>query len=95
VDTTRVDLKFDRKRMIRSGNAQAVKRTLKHWHPMNKNLVYDDEEVGNSEGTFANSVRDKRGMGDYYVLDMFKSVGPTTTGILSFSAESCLYWHEK
>lgn len=95
VDTTRVDLKYDRKVMIRSGNAQAVKRTKKMWHPMNKNLVYDDEENGNSEGTVAQSVRDKRGMGDYYVMDLFRSVGPTASGSLNFSAESCLYWHEK
>lgn len=95
VDTTRVTLKYDRKRIIRSQGTAAYKTQNKMWHPMNKYIVYDDEESANSENTVAYSVQDKRGMGDYHIIDMFQSVGPGTTGTLDFAAQACLYWHEK
>jgi len=95
IDTTRVTLKYDRKRIISSKGTAAYKTQNKMWHPMNKYIVYDDEESANSENTVAYSVQDKRGMGDYHVIDMFQSVGPGVTGTLEFAAQASLYWHEK
>lgn len=95
IDTTRVDLKYDRTRFIRSGNASAAAIAPRLYHPMNKNLVYEDDESGAVTSTAKTSVLDKRGMGDYHVLDLFESVGSDTTGTLTFDANATLYWHEK
>lgn len=96
VDTTRVDLKFDKTWCIRSGNASGTIKERKLWHPMNKNLVYNDDENGEGEDTSYFSVGDKRGMGDYYVLDLFQAgTGASAGDVLNVFSNSTLYWHEK
>lgn len=96
VDTRRVDLCYDKKRVYRSGNAQGFARDFSLWHGMNKNLVYDDDENGDGMSSAAFSVTDKQGMGDYYVLDIVQpAFGGTTSDIIRINANSTLYWHEK
>ena len=46
VDTTRVNLKYDKVRRITSGNDAGVIKRFKMWHPMRKNLRYDEDEEG-------------------------------------------------
>lgn len=94
-DTRRCDIKYDKTRYLRSGNAQAVSYNYKMWHPMNKNLVYDDEEYGADVTSSAFSVQDKRGMGDYFVIDFFRPVNGTATDTLTIRSNAMLYWHEK
>ena len=96
VDTARVDLCYDRVRTFRSGNSRGTIQDVKMWHPMNKNLVYNDDEAGDVMTTNYYSVEDKRGMGDYYVCDIF-AAGPnaSTSDILRIDSTSSLYWHEK
>nr|QVW56579.1 MAG: capsid protein [Gemycircularvirus] len=95
-DTRRVDVCYDRTRIINSGNANGVIRDYKLWHPMNKNIVYDDDESGDVELTSNYSVKDKRGMGDYYVVDLVSGgAGATSTDLISFNSNASLYWHEK
>lgn len=96
LDNRRVDVAYDKYRRVTSGNASGQLRDYKVWHPMNKNLVYGDDEFGEAETTAFTSVQDKRGMGDYYVLDLFvPGVGGTSTDILAVSSTASLYWHEK
>lgn len=96
IDTRRVDLSYDRYTRISSGNQNGILRDYKMWLPMNKNLVYADDEQGEVETTANYSVFDKRGMGDYYVLDIIQpGYGGTSSDILSMSFEASLYWHEK
>lgn len=96
VDTARVDLKFDKTFTYRSGNQSGTVRELKMWHPMNKNLVYNDDESGETEASSYFSVYDKQGMGDYYIMDIVNSgLGGTATDIINLNANSTLYWHEK
>lgn len=96
VDTTRVDLKMDKTWTIQSGNANGIVRERKLWHPMNKNLYYDDDESGDNEVASYFSVVDKRGMGDYYIIDIIQGgTGGTTTDKLQVTYNSTLYWHEK
>lgn len=96
VDTARVDLKFDRTFTHRSGNANGMVKELKLWHPMNKGLVYDDDEAGDLEDTSYLSVNDKRGMGDYYIVDIIQSTLPNAASdLLNINNTSTLYWHEK
>lgn len=94
LDSKRIGVKYDKTIVINSGNASGVIRHFNRWHPMNANIEYDDEETSGTVTTNPYSVDSKPGMGDYYVVDMFKAVG-TTTDTLSFGCEAKLYWHEK
>lgn len=95
LDNTRIDVKSDTTTRIFSGNSSGTLREVKRWYPMNKNLVYDDDESGDVMTPQNFSVVDKRGMGDYYVADIFVCTGGTTSDFLTLSASSTLYWHEK
>lgn len=96
VDTSRVTLKYDKTHMISSGNASGVLRKYNLWHPMNKNLVYDDDESGESTSSRIFSVGGKQGMGDYYVMDFFfPGIGASSSDSISFNPNATLYWHEK
>lgn len=96
IDTSRVDLKYDRTFTISSGNSSGVIRRYNMWHPMNKNITYDDDEQAGGMNTSYYSVTDKRGMGDYYVADfIYPAYGSTSTDTLYFSPQATLYWHEK
>lgn len=96
VDTRRITVKYDKTMTIRSGNANGTVREKKLWHPMNHNLVYDDDEAGDVETGAYVSTASKAGMGDYYVLDMIGAgTGGTTSDLILIQANSTLYWHEK
>lgn len=96
VDRTRVTVRYDKTTSIRSGNAEGMMREYQRWHPMNHNLVYDDEEDGGGIKEQYFSTTGKAGMGDYYVVD-FISAGSdaTTADVLTFNPQATLYWHEK
>ncbi|ASH99161.1 capsid protein [Giant panda associated gemycircularvirus] len=96
LDPTRVDICYDKQTVISSGNTQGKVFRKNFWMPMNKNLVYDDDETGGTEQSSYYSMHGKQGMGDYYVVDFFKSgLGSTSSDILVFEPQSTLYWHEK
>lgn len=96
VDTSRVTLKYDKTRTLKSGNANGTVHEAKLWHKMNHNLVYDDDETGDVESTSYFSTIAKPGMGDYYVLDIISAgTGGTSTDAILIQANSTLYWHEK
>jgi len=96
VDNTRVTLKYDSTVSLASGNEDGFIRKYNRWHSMRKTLVYDDDELGGASTARTLSTEGKAGMGDYYVLDMFRArQGSATTDQLSFRPEATLYWHEK
>lgn len=97
LDSRRIDIKMDRTRYIRSGNDFPVEKIHKDWLPMNKNLVYDDDQIGPQDASTAYSVSDKRGMGDYYIIDLVRCTNPNATAAnkLFFQPSGTLYWHEK
>lgn len=96
IDTTRVDLKYDKRFTYHSGNGNGVFRKKIFWHGMNHNLVYDDDETGATEQASYVSVDSKAGMGDYYVMDYFSGgLGAAVTDLLAVRNNSTLYWHEK
>lgn len=96
VDNSRVTVKYDRVRTIASGNEDGVIRSYNHWHPMRKSLVYNDDEVGSTTKPSYTSTLGKAGMGDYYVVDLFRSrYGASTNDQLLFQPQATLYWHEK
>lgn len=96
VDTRRVDLAYDKTCKLHSGNQSGVFTEKNLWHPMNKNLTYDEDENGEEMTDNFYSVEDKRGMGDYYVVDIVvPGKGGSATDIIDFSSTASLYWHEK
>lgn len=96
LDTARVSVKFDKTWTYKSGNNNGTVRELKLWHPMNHNLVYDDDENGENMLTTYFSVDSKLGMGDYYVVDFFQAgQGGGSADLISINLNSTMYWHEK
>lgn len=96
LDKTRITVKYDRTRTIASGNEDGCIRKYKLYHPMNKTLVYGDDEQGGNKTMSFYSVQSKRGMGDYIVIDYFRPrQGSASSNQLSFSSNATLYWHEK
>lgn len=96
VDTERVSLKYDKVISISSGNERGVIRKYPRWHAMGHNLEYDDEETSGTVNPSFYSVDSKRGMGDYWVIDIIKPrTGSASSDVMTFQPESTLYWHEK
>lgn len=96
LDRLRIDVKSDRTITIASGNDDGVIRKYSRWYPMNKNLVYGDDEFGGGFVQEEYSVSDRRGMGDYYICDYFAPrAGSATSNRLRVSMNSTLYWHER
>lgn len=95
-DNSRVTIKYDKTITLSSGNEDGFIRTYKRWHPMGKTLVYDDDELGGGTNPGIYSVDGKAGMGDYYVVDIFRArQGSTASDQLSVRPQATLYWHEK
>lgn len=96
VDNSRVSLKHDKTTYIRTGNASGIMRDYHRWHPMNSNLVFDDDESGLSMVPSYFSTEGRQGMGDYYVIDIIAAgSGSTTSDQLTFNPQTTLYWHER
>ena len=94
-DSTQVTVKFDKTFIISSGNSQGVVRKMKLWHPMNKTLIYEDDENGDVMTPSPFSVESKAGMGDYYIYDIVEPNGGTSEDTLVLDSQATLYWHER
>jgi len=89
-------IKYDKTRTIRSTNNSGTIRTMKMWHPMYHNIVYDGEQAGEKMVDSSTSVTGRPGMGNYYIVDIFRKHGPNDDqSTLTFTPESTFYWHEK
>lgn len=96
IDKSRVRVKYDRTRRMVSTNNQGQFKKLSIWHPMNRNLVYNDDESAGGRITSALSANHTGSLGDYYVIDVFGfSTNATTDDAISFDPEATLYWHER
>lgn len=99
VDTQRVTVHYDKLMTLGSGNNLGRFHRFKHWYPMNKNLVYNNDENGEGETINNYSTYGKPGMGDYYIVDFFDGIRTTPSGEpedqLLFQPQATLYWHEK
>lgn len=94
LDTSRISVKYDKVTQIKSQNDTGIIRTTSRWHSMRKNIVYGDEERGDTEDGDILSSEGRAGMGDYYIVDMFRPLGGESA-VLGFTPEAQLYWHEK
>jgi len=95
LDRSRISIMSDTTTMIKSGNSQPVLMTRKYWHPIRKNIQYDDDYNGTSDQSSPWSTQAKPGIGDVYILDQFYCANRTTGLNLTVNFEPTLYWHEK
>lgn len=87
---------YDKVVTLSSGNEDGFIRAYKKWHPMKKTLAYNDFENGGTTLGGVYSTDGKRGMGDYYVLDLFRArQGSSASDQLTVRPTATLYWHEK
>jgi len=95
-DTDITTIMYDKTITLQTGNEQGMIRKVNRWHPMNRTLLYDDDERGGGVRSIAYSTQSKSSMGDYYVMDIFRPrVGSTSAQQLLFRPLATLYWHEK
>ena len=95
VDTDRQTLMYDRVTTMSSGNASGKYFQKKLWHPMNKRLLYSNDEAGDGMSPDIKSTTGRAGMGDYYVIDIIDCATGNSADTLRFNPEATLYWHEK
>lgn len=97
LDKKRVTVLSDRTTNLHSQNDVALPRRLKRYYPLNKNMVFDDDENGTTITPRNMSTQAKPGMGDVYVCDLFACPVPDNgeSSTLAFSATGTMYWHEK
>lgn len=92
IDTSRITVRCDKKFYVKSGNdvGTSVRKTM--WIPVNKNLIYDDDEKVASYL----STGGKPGCGDLYVI-IFANVagGAATASRASILFNGVYYWHER
>lgn len=95
LDTNRISVKYDKVRILASGNQSGKYFDTKLWHPMNHNLQYSNDENGEGESGDNHSTVGRAGMGDYYIMDFFASAAGDSADRLFFGPEATLYWHER
>lgn len=95
LDNNRIRVHFDRTRHLQSGNDRGKFYTFKQWIPLNKNMMYDDDERGKDESAQTFASQGIGGLGDVYVYDMFECTTSDASFQLSFNPQATLYWHER
>ena len=82
-------------RRIASHNDDATDRVYSIWHPMNHNLIYDEDEIGGKESMGSLSAMNRQSMGDYYIVDFLEPALIGGDDTITFNPEATLYWHER
>lgn len=98
VDTSRITLLYDKIFTLQSGNETAQYRNRRFWHPVNKNIVYNNDEDGDKETedvTTLFSHAGKSGLGDIIVVDIIDCAAASSTHTLTINPQATLYWHER
>lgn len=97
LDRTRITVLSDRLLQLSSGNDTARPRVIRHYTPVSKSIVYQDEENGTNMTVSQYSTDAKPGLGNIYVMDFVECPVPlgTTTSTITIGSNQTLYWHEK
>lgn len=95
LNNDRITVHSDERHVI-GGGFQGSTKMFKKWNAFNKNFVYNDQQNGSSYTTEPFASTGKRGMGDIFVIDMFRAgFGASATDHLEYRPNSTLYWHER
>jgi len=93
-DSKTVKIWYDKTTTVKGGNEQSHFVMANRWHAINRTLNYEDKEAGKDQTSFPWSVQ-SRGLGDYYVMDMFYTAPVDDGVILDIQADASVYWHER
>lgn len=96
VDHQRNRVMYDRTFSMNCPSGTVTNRTFKFYHPLNKTIIYNDDENNTGIGQTGYSATSSSPLGDIYILDVFKSASnPGTAAQLLFTPECTYYWHER
>lgn len=100
LDTNRIRPLYDRRVHVKSNNNAGTTMVKRIFHPMRKNLVYNEDENGEDVSESFYSVEGRAGMGDYYIVDFFQAdaqgvESSVTPSNLLFEPQATFYWHER
>lgn len=96
VDNSRVTVKSDTTTMLAPDTNGGKLMQKNRWYPMNKSLVYTDDEAGTDQSSLPYSTLGRAGMGDYFIYDLFQpAAGGLSTDALFWQPEGIYYWHER
>lgn len=95
-DPHKVLVHHDSTRILNPENATGYAREHDFWTPINKTLIYDDNEFGEDETSSPWSTLGRLGLGNIFILDIF-DIALTTTPATTFQfiPATTYYWHEK
>lgn len=95
-DSNRVSVCYDKTMTISPQTTAGSIRSMKRWHPVNKSLVYEDDENGVNMIPSSYSTTGRQGVGDLTIVDLFRpAAGSATSDQLTFAPQATWYWHEK
>lgn len=80
---------------LNPGNASGKSVIMKRWTPINKNIVYNEDEAGTTGTSVMFSTGSRDSVGDYFIYDIYESTVPDSNSALSITHEGRYYWHEK
>jgi hypothetical protein len=96
VSNRHFSIKYDKTRVVKSQNNSGLTHNYKMWHSMRSTIQYEGEQAGETLIDAAVSTTGRRGMGNYYVVDIFTKHGVNDDqSTLRFLPEATFYWHEK
>lgn len=96
LDRSIVTVHSDTTRTVQSNNPNGTYKVYKRYYPINRGIVYADDESGSGPKNDANYAAGttKGNSGDLFVLDMFNAVGDSDGSTLNFGVHARYYWHE-
>lgn len=95
INTQKVHVYHDRLTRIASNSDAGAQLITKRWHPIRKNMIFDDQEFGKENLSLPYAGSSRRGIGDVYVVDMFQCVNDSEGVDLSIGTDATTYWHER
>jgi len=97
----RVRILMDRIKNIQGGNGQPFWNGSRDYIPVNKTIIYNEKEEGNSkdhqsefDSNYTWFSQPQGGGGDVYVIDLFACAGGESTDAMNFLSHGTYYWHE-
>lgn len=95
VDTERIMLMYDKTRILRNLVDRPHTHFFRQWVPVNKTLIYSDEETSKNVNPGVSSSESNQSCGDIYIYDILDK--PTGSVAANNKIESTMryYWHEK
>lgn len=96
LDRSIVTVHSDTTRTIQSNNPNGTYKIFKRYYPVNRGIVYADDESGSGSKNDAHYAAGttKGNSGDLFVLDLFNAINDSSENTMNFGVHARYYWHE-